>query len=93
MATSWQFEKADGGTPIVPPPSEADALPVVVKLQATIGVERFVSPLAAIGLVVCVIGLKLGPGRKCLGAVSAEASMLIGFGIGGAILERERVSS
>ena len=71
---------------VAPPPSEADALPVAVKLQATIGAERFVSPLAVIGLVVCVIGLKLGPGRKCLGVVSAETSLLIGLGIGGAIL-------
>lgn len=86
MATSWESEKADRGTPFVPPPSEADALPAVVKLQATIGAERFVSPLAVIGLVVFVIGLKLGPGRKALGAVSAETSMLIGLGIGGAIL-------
>jgi hypothetical protein len=86
MATSWESKKADRGTPFVPPPSEADALPVVVKLQATIGAERFVSPLAVIGLVVCVIGLKLGPGRKGLGAVSAETSLLIGLGMGGAIL-------
>jgi hypothetical protein len=86
MATSRESEKVDGGVPIVPPPSEADALPVAAKLQATIGAERFVSPLAAIGLVVCVVGLKLGPGRKSFGVVSAETSLLIGLGMGGAIL-------
>ena len=57
-----------------------------VKLQATMGAERFVSPIAVAGLVVCVIGLKLGPGRKALGVVSEETSLLIGFGIGGGIL-------
>ena len=85
-ATSWESEKADRGTPCVPPASEADALPTQVKLQATLGAERFVSPIAVVGLVVCVIGLKLGPGRKALGVVSEETSLLIGFGIGGGLL-------
>ena len=85
-AGSSELENADDGTPIIPPPSEADALPVRVKLQATIGAEQFVSPLAIIGFVICFIGLKLGPGRKALGLVSEETSLLIGPGIGGAIL-------
>jgi hypothetical protein len=86
MATSSEIEKAHGGKPIIPRPSEADALPVRVKLQATIGAEQFVSPLAIIGFVICFIGLKLGPGRKALGVVSEETSLVIGLGIGGAIL-------
>lgn len=48
--------------------------------------ERVIIPLLVAGMLVFIIGLSLGPGRKNLNVVSRETSWLISLWIGGGLL-------
>ena len=61
-------------------------MPARIKLQAIIGAEKVITPIAYTGFFTMIIGLMLGPGRKSFHLVSHETSLVLGFGVGGGIL-------
>lgn len=79
-------ESMSSFVPVMPGKEQAAFLSPRIKLQAVIGAERAIAPLAFTGFVVFAVAMLLGPGRKNFNVVGRHASLLIAFGVGGTLV-------